>query len=65
MHHQDAFNVAGKAKTSCFLYVMMATGFLVIFIPVVVVCALLFVHVGIFVKQFVRTSVASEFKGHR
>ena len=30
-------NVAGNAKTSCFLYVMMAKGFLVIFILVVVV----------------------------
>ena len=64
MHHQDAFTVAGNPKTSYFLYVMMATGFLVIFILVVVVvrCSLSF---GLFVKQFVRTLYALDFTGHR
>ena len=37
VHHQDAFTVAGNPKTSYFRYVMMATGFLVIWILVVVV----------------------------
>ena len=64
MHHQDAFTVAGNPKTSYFLYVMMATGFLVIFILVVVVvrCSLSF---GLFVKQLVRTPYALDFTGHR
>ena len=64
MHHQDAFIVAENPKTSYFLYVMMATGFLVIFILVMVVvhCCLSF---GLFVKQFVRTLYALDFTGHR
>ena len=45
MHHQDAFTVAGNPKTLYFLYVMMATGFLVICIRGCCGGALLFFHV--------------------